>query len=164
MQGIDRRLVLGEEDAERVGGGHCAASTLWAFRPSSRATTALEELPRISRTMAPEAPARPPESPSGPGSKDPGYSRSARKRHDRPVTPEVAGSSPVAPAIQHRSALGIMKPMSRELPSGTVTFLFTDVDGSTKLLRRRRVRLRVTDPVRAPVHARGGHSAHVWHT
>jgi hypothetical protein len=27
----------------------------------------------------------------------PAYSRSARKRHDRPVTPEVAGSSPVAP-------------------------------------------------------------------
>ena len=28
----------------------------------------------------------------------PAYPRSARKRHDRPVTPEVAGSSPVAPA------------------------------------------------------------------
>src|SRR5436190_10578180 len=27
----------------------------------------------------------------------PAYPRSARKRHDRPVTPEVAGSSPVAP-------------------------------------------------------------------
>ena len=27
----------------------------------------------------------------------PAYSRSARKHHDRPVTPEVAGSSPVAP-------------------------------------------------------------------
>src|SRR5438034_11825523 len=27
-----------------------------------------------------------------------------------------------------------MKPVSRELPSGTVTFLFTDVEGSTKLL------------------------------
>jgi hypothetical protein len=27
----------------------------------------------------------------------PAYTRSARKRHDRPVTPEVAGSSPVAP-------------------------------------------------------------------
>jgi hypothetical protein len=25
----------------------------------------------------------------------PGYPRSGRKRHDRPVTPEVAGSSPV---------------------------------------------------------------------
>ena len=28
----------------------------------------------------------------------PAYSRSARKHHDRPITPEVAGSSPVAPA------------------------------------------------------------------
>jgi hypothetical protein len=25
-----------------------------------------------------------------------------------------------------------MKPVSRELPSGTVTFVFTDVEGSTK--------------------------------
>src|SRR2546423_1119584 len=28
-----------------------------------------------------------------------------------------------------------MKPVGRDLPSGTVTFLFTDVEGSTKLLR-----------------------------
>ena len=27
-----------------------------------------------------------------------------------------------------------MKPVGRDLPSGTVTFLFTDVEGSTKLL------------------------------
>jgi hypothetical protein len=27
----------------------------------------------------------------------PAYPRSARKRQDRPVTPEVAGSSPIAP-------------------------------------------------------------------
>src|SRR5207249_5155061 len=37
-------------------------------------------------------------------------------------------------SLTHRSAPGIMKPVSRELPSGTVTFLFTDVEGSTKLL------------------------------
>ena len=30
----------------------------------------------------------------------PAYPRSARKRHDRPVTPEVAGSSPVAPVFR----------------------------------------------------------------
>ena len=30
----------------------------------------------------------------------PADSRSARKRRDRPVTPEVAGSSPVAPALK----------------------------------------------------------------
>jgi class 3 adenylate cyclase len=29
-----------------------------------------------------------------------------------------------------------MKPVSRELPTGTVTFLFTDVEGSTKLLHQ----------------------------
>jgi class 3 adenylate cyclase len=28
-----------------------------------------------------------------------------------------------------------MTPVRRDLPSGTVTFLFTDVEGSTKLLR-----------------------------
>jgi class 3 adenylate cyclase len=27
-----------------------------------------------------------------------------------------------------------MKPVGRDLPSGTVTFLYTDVEGSTKLL------------------------------
>ena len=27
-----------------------------------------------------------------------------------------------------------MTPVRRDLPSGTVTFLFTDIDGSTKLL------------------------------
>ena len=49
-----------------------------------------------------ELPRRPP-IPATPGSKGPltpgipAYPRSARKCHDRPVTPEVAGSSPVAP-------------------------------------------------------------------
>src|SRR5439155_19116268 len=35
----------------------------------------------------------------------PAYPRSARKRHDRPVTPEVAGSSPVAPVKDLRVGL-----------------------------------------------------------
>jgi class 3 adenylate cyclase len=30
---------------------------------------------------------------------------------------------------------GIMPPVGRDLPSGTVTFLFTDIEGSTKLLQ-----------------------------
>ena len=30
-----------------------------------------------------------------------------------------------------------MTPVARHLPTGTVTFLFTDVEGSTKLLRER---------------------------
>jgi hypothetical protein len=60
-------------------------------------------IPRGSRTSSPEAPARTRESPQSQGRKAlltpgiPAYPRSARKRHDRPVTPEVAGSSPVAP-------------------------------------------------------------------
>jgi hypothetical protein len=36
----------------------------------------------------------------------PAYPRSARKRHDRPVTPEVAGSSPVAP-VENTLQIGI---------------------------------------------------------
>jgi hypothetical protein len=49
-------------------------------------------------------PRPPPEIPATPRAKHllspviPAYSRPARNRHDRPVTPEVAGSSPVAPA------------------------------------------------------------------
>jgi predicted ATPase/class 3 adenylate cyclase len=49
-------------------------------------------------------------------------------------TPEVAGSSPVAPVLQTALQLGDHDAVSRELPSGTVTFLFTDVEGSTRLL------------------------------
>ena len=37
--------------------------------------------------------------------------------------------------LTHPAAMWrIMAPMRRDLPSGTVTFLFTDVEGSTKLL------------------------------
>jgi hypothetical protein len=60
-------------------------------------------IPRSSRRRFPEAPAQPRESPQPLRPKAllsagiPAYPRSARKRHDRPVTPEVAGSSPVAP-------------------------------------------------------------------
>jgi hypothetical protein len=60
-------------------------------------------IPRSSRRKPPEAPAQgppmpaitEPESPALPAI--PAYPRSAHKPHDRPVTPEVAGSSPVAP-------------------------------------------------------------------
>jgi hypothetical protein len=60
-------------------------------------------IPRSSRTRPPEAPAGSRESTQDEALKllltagIPAYSRSARKRRDRPVTPEVAGSSPVAP-------------------------------------------------------------------
>jgi hypothetical protein len=60
-------------------------------------------IPRSSRRRSPEAPGHARESPQRhprkvlvvPGI--PAYPRSASKRQDRPVTPEVAGSSPVAP-------------------------------------------------------------------
>ncbi len=60
-------------------------------------------IPRSSRTRSPEAPDRGRQFPQHQERKAlvtagiPGYPRSGRKRHDRPVTPEVAGSSPVAP-------------------------------------------------------------------
>jgi len=38
------------------------------------------------------------------------------------------------PEIEAASALGMMVTVRRTLPSGTVTFLYTDVEGSTKLL------------------------------
>ena len=60
-------------------------------------------IPRSSRTSLPEGPVGSRESPQPQGRKAlrftgiPADPRSTRKRHDRPVTPEVAGSSPVAP-------------------------------------------------------------------
>ena len=39
----------------------------------------------------------------------PAYCRSGRKRHDRPVTPEVAGSSPVAPVKTCKSASFVVR-------------------------------------------------------
>src|SRR5262249_59478101 len=53
------------------------------------------------RSSRPRLPSHTRESPQRQGRKGlrftgiPAYPRSARKRHDRPVTPEVAGSSPV---------------------------------------------------------------------
>jgi len=45
--------------------------------------------------------------------------------------------------------------MRPDLPSGTVTFLFTDIDGSTKLLHERRsVRRRMGRRVRASASTR----------
>jgi hypothetical protein len=64
-------------------------------------------IPRSSRTSLPEGPVGSRESPQPQGRKAlrftgiPAYPRSTRKRHDRPVTPEVAGSSPVAPVFRN---------------------------------------------------------------
>src|SRR5687767_15401663 len=62
-----------------------------------------DRIPRPSRRRSPEAPARARQSPQDEGRKAllsagiPAYSRPSRNNQDRPVTPEVAGSSPVAP-------------------------------------------------------------------
>jgi hypothetical protein len=75
------------------------------LRTPARSPRGQRLIPRSSRTSPPEAPASPRPSPQRRGLKDqltagiPAYSRSGRKRQDRPVTPEVAGSSPVAPAL-----------------------------------------------------------------
>jgi hypothetical protein len=70
--------------------------------PTSFATQATPYPALIPREVAGN-PRRHPRIPARPSSKDrlaagiPAYPCSARKRQDRPVTPEVAGSSPVAP-------------------------------------------------------------------
>jgi hypothetical protein len=74
-----------------------------ASRTAPAGSSRQRRIPRSSRRRSPEAPANPGQSPQRQGRKTlltvgiPAYPRSARKRQDRPVTPEVAGSSPVAP-------------------------------------------------------------------
>jgi hypothetical protein len=72
----------------------------------------------------PQTPARTRKSPQRRGRKAlltaeiPAYPRSARKRHDRPVTPEVAGSSPVAPVTipaNRHVVLSVQTPNRRRL-------------------------------------------------
>jgi hypothetical protein len=71
---------------------------------TARCLLGQRSIPRSSCTSPPEVPACSRESPQRQSQKAlrtlgiPADARSARKRHDRPVTPEVAGSSPVAPA------------------------------------------------------------------
>ena len=61
------------------------------------------DIPRPSRTRSPQIPASARQSPQSHGGNVllvpgiPAYPRPPRKDQDRPVTPEVAGSSPVAP-------------------------------------------------------------------
>ena len=65
-----------------------------------------KRIPRISRRRSSEAPADPRRSPQITATEAlltpviPAYPRPARNYQDRPVTPEVAGSSPVAPVSQ----------------------------------------------------------------
>jgi hypothetical protein len=45
---------------------------------------------------------------------------------------QTGGGVPSLPLLNTVTDCGIMKPVSRELPSGTVTFVFTNTEGSTK--------------------------------
>ena len=89
--------------------------------PSAPASSQLGQrrIPHKSRGRPPEAPAHPRESPQCEGRKAlltaeiPAYPRSARKRHDRPVTPEVAGSSPVAPAASFVLQTRVLRCLTR---------------------------------------------------
>jgi hypothetical protein len=81
-----------------------------------------DRIPRTSRRMTPEAPAGARLSPQRQGRKAllsrviPAYPRRARGHHDRPVTPEVAGSSPVAPVklpANWHIVLSVLAPDSR---------------------------------------------------
>jgi len=68
-------------------------------------------IPRSSRRRLPQAPARTRESPQAKGLEAllprgiPAHPRSGPKRHDRPVTPEVAGSSPIGPGTASMRAI-----------------------------------------------------------
>ena len=68
-----------------------------------------KRMPRISRRRSSEAPADPRRSPQITATEAlltvviPAYPRPARNYQDRPVTPEVAGSSPVAPVASYRN-------------------------------------------------------------
>ena len=95
-----RASAAGTNSSARAG----ASRTTTASRPDPvRFPERQRGIPRSSRRRSPEAPARARQFPQHQGRKAlattgiPAYPRSARKRQDRPVTPEVAGSSPVAP-------------------------------------------------------------------
>jgi hypothetical protein len=83
-----------------------------------------DRIPRPSRRRSPEAPARARQSPQDEGRKAllsagiPAYSRPSRNNQDRPVTPEVAGSSPVAPVkipANRQVVLSVQTPDRRQL-------------------------------------------------
>ena len=94
-------------------------------------------IPRSSRRRSPQVPAGTRESPQRRSRKAlltagiPAYSHSARNYHDRPVTPELAGSSPVAPVeniLQIKSLLSVLarttdgfRPASRDDPAREIS-------------------------------------------
>src|SRR6267378_5471023 len=58
-------------------------------------------------------------------------------RHSATVTPRSRRRTPRNPAVDGLALAGMMTFVPRNLPSGTVTFLFSDVEGSTRLLQER---------------------------
>jgi hypothetical protein len=58
----------------------------------------------------------------------PAYPRSARKRQDRPVTPEVAGSSPVAPVKALQNCIFCSCVVYLDAESGPTTQTFSQQD------------------------------------
>jgi hypothetical protein len=86
-------------------GGHPRARPAsFAIKATTHPALIPQEVNGTSRT-APRIPARL-ESESPLTAEIPAYPRPPRKRHDRPVTPEVAGSSPVAP-VENVLEMGI---------------------------------------------------------
>ena len=83
--------------------GPCLRARRHPAHIPQRLRSCQHRIPPSSRTRPPEAPGQTRQSPQRQARKGPlppaipAYPRSARKHHDRPVTPEVAGSSPVAP-------------------------------------------------------------------
>jgi hypothetical protein len=67
----------------------------------------------------------------------PAYPRSTRKRHDRPVTPEVAGSSPVAPVSPFGLQIGfsLANPVLGSFGSDHVLELWRRKSGHAEVLR-----------------------------
>jgi hypothetical protein len=106
--------------------------------------------PRIPATARPKGPLT---------TGTPAYPRSARKRHDRPVTPEVAGSSPVAPvklpANRHvllspraQSTAGFLDPVY--IPHGSAVPSGPDRSSAATTLVRSRTHPASPFPVVAP--------------
>ena len=104
-------------------------------------------IPRKSRRRPPEAPAAARQSPQNHGGNAllmpgiPAHPRSDRKHQDRPVSPEVAGSSPVAP-VENILQIGIfccqhrrMRPPASRRPPAPIRHGRSAADRTPKVLQ-----------------------------
>ena len=93
-------------------------------RPSRRRQQRQRSIPHTFRGTPPEAPAGVRQCPQARGERPcscreiPARSRSARNHQDRPVTPEVAGSSPVAPVQNIPANQYILLPVLTQTTAG----------------------------------------------